>query len=440
MKLIKWALLMLSMGAAFCILPAQALAEEEVDRYGIFYSPPARVDALFAATLDAMPYSSIEELAADRPDIGPDKMWTGRWSGGVLPSLDALEEMEAEFGDMPEYWQLRYVAGGGKYLWDRVHHLKRATEVAPDDPASLYFYARELYRGTKYTGPDGEAAEYGGIEQYRRKRERAEMMERAAKMDGQNAYYYSEAGEAWSFLGEYPHVMELFKKGNWCLQNEKVNLFPFSYIIRNLDTIPRRFPDRYLLATMFGYFMEYPDYVRSKNIADEIIIIVSLSGNMDYMSIAHRWACRMGARNYASPYDGLVACALTNRFVTDMLELGYDPQGVEANQGFARLAYYRGTIRGTIKGISFGWTKRDVLASIDPFDEPEVVAGDIDAFKLVLSEWWEKNLAESWIYGPEIATYFARMEAFDFNDPAAFMDAKPNTMDRLREERAAQAE
>jgi hypothetical protein len=436
MRLIKWALLAVSLGALISALPALAFAEEEADRYGIFYSEPSRVDALFVAMLDAMPYSSIEELAADRPEVGSDDMWNGRWSNGVLPDLDALEEMEDEFGDMPEYWQLRYVAGGGKFLWDRVHHLKRATLAAPDDAASLYLYARHLYRGTKYTGPGGEAVEYSGIEQYRRKRERAEMMERAAKMNGQNAYYYSEAGEAWSYLGEYPHVMELFERGNWCLQNEKVNLFPFSYIARNLDKIPKRFPDRYLLATMSGYFLERPDYIRSRTMVKEIVTIVSLSGNLDYITTTHRWACRMGARDHASLLDRLVARTLTSIIASAMLDLGYDPEGVGANRGFSRLAHYR----GTINGIAFGWTKRDVLSGRDPVEEADAVVGDVDAFKLVLEQRWENNRAEAEIFGPGMAMHFEWMEAFDFDDPAAFMDAKPNTMNKLREEEAAQAE
>jgi len=405
-----------------------AFASDTESEYSIFYSPPARVDALFDAVMDAIPYSSIEELAADRKGIILDlSLWADRANGGVLPDLDALKKMEAEFGDMPEYWQLRYVAGGGKYLWDRVHHLKRATEVAPDDPASLYLYARHLYRGTKYTGPDGEAAEYSGIEQYRRKRERAEIMELAAEMDGQNAYYYSEAAEAWSFLGEYPHVMELFARGNWCLQNEKVNLFPFSYIMRNLDTIPRRFPDRYLLATMSGYFLERPDYIRSKTMVREIITIVSLSGDVDYMNTTHRWACRAGARDYASLLDRLVARVFTHMVADALLDLGYDPEGIDDNQGFARLAYYD----GLVNGIAFAWTKMDVLAGYDPFDEPEVVAGDIDAFKLALSEWWEEERTESQSIGPGMAMHFKWMEAFDFNDPAAFMKARPYTMDKF---------
>jgi hypothetical protein len=417
MKLVKLALLGLTLGAMTGLLAAPVAAQDEPAPadYSIFYSPPERVDALFEAMLDAMPYSSVEELEADRPDITLELMWADRANGGVLPDLDALEKMEAEFGDMPEYWQLRYVAGGGKYLWERVRHLKRATEVAPDDPASLYFYTHELYRGTKHTGPDGEAVEYTTIEQYRRKRERAEMMERVAEMDGRNAYYYYEAGGAWSFLGEYPHVMELFDQGNRCPYNEKVELFPFSYIVRNLETIPKRFPDRYLLATMSGYYVEFPKYIRIKTMVREIITVVSLSGNLNYLTITHRMACRMGAREYASLLDRLVARVLTGIIAGAALDLGWDPEGPMENQGFVRRAHYE----GTINGIVFAWTKREVLGGQDPFGQSDGAAGSTSVFKAALDNWWKDEWGEIHFVGPAMAKQFDRMEPFDFADPAA---------------------
>lgn len=107
-----------------------------------YYSPQERVDALFWEMV-----GWFEPVPLDPSKENPLLNVSGHCDESKLL------EAEARYGDMPEYWQLRYAVENSKrhstsdpmrlspLSEEGFAGLRTATELAPDDPVSLWLYA-----------------------------------------------------------------------------------------------------------------------------------------------------------------------------------------------------------------------------------------------------------------------------------------------------------
>jgi len=427
---------------------SSALADDEAE-YSVLYSPPERVEALFAAFVDAMPLQTREDAlkafqamwdeSAKKNDGKPKAYyWTGLAGTGTdesdyLVREDDIAPLEDEFGDMPEYWQLRYFVSETD-LKERIRLLQKATEVAPDDAVSLYLYWRVMadtwgpYRGLglKYEekGQAGLTPEELNI--YRNWPQLpAEGMERAARMEGGNAMMYYWTAQMYARLGEYEHVLELLELGNNCPHNVEVNLFPASYMYARLDELTDMVGANRVgcLATLKMYLdaQPLPNYIKLKDTVKEMCVAANLNGDLEALNTVHRFACRFGETQDARLIQQLVAKVLVGVLSDHVLYL-WGPMDPEDVRGFNGLYHKLGMVLGMISGSQVcsrhfadaytgGW-----LPSFSYNEEPLKPEELMKLFDQgPVGEEFEIK-----VLGRSIAGIFEDMESFDYTDPAAY--------------------
>ena len=425
---------------------AQAVSDAgtAADDYSIFYSPPARVDALFAAFLDVMPLQTREDAlaafqamwdqsAAENGGTPEVYYWNAHASLNYSVSEGDIMPLEAEFGGMPEYWQLRYYLSLAEPP-ERILLLQKAIGAAPDDAVSLYIYWKELAgdwgpyhnlwmkcesEGAESLTPE-ELSIYCNWPQLP-----AGEVERVARMDGRNAMMYYWTAQLYARLGEYEHVLELLELGNNCPHNVEVHAFPMSYVYARPGELQDIVgADRVgCLASLKMRLDAYPipNYNKLKDMVKEMCVAANLNGDVNALNAVHRYTCRFGQTRNARLIQRLIANVLAGVLADHVVSL-WDPMDPEDARGFNILCHKRGMVKGMLEGSKLsskyysdsypdGWPPS--FAYLNEPLEPEKLVRLFSQGPV--NEDFEIN-----VLGKSIAGIFEDMEAFDYTDPAAF--------------------
>ena len=384
------------------------------DDYTIFFSPPEKLDALFDAMMDAIPYASLEDFVEKNPGMIYAEF---SWEKKPKTDLASLKALQSKFGDMPEYWQMMYAFG----VCDRKErsiYLNKAYHLFLRDPATVYFYAR--YSLT----PGGDSTDTQHLitaDTYAQKRTAAALIARAAELDGSNSFYWYEAANAISQCGGVEETLDYIRHGNECPVSELVEPFPFSYIARHHDELPARYPDKYLLLQPWEFNERLSSLISYKNMLRNVTTGVSLSGELGWLTDAHRMACHFASQRYApfmvvlmgSVFDGILSRAA--------IDLGYAPETPEEVNGFALFQNKRGEINGLCKAASYAGSdelkKRlglegMALSSLELTDP---------RFKECLQYNWQNDSDFFRVVLPHIQTQYERLIPFDFANPGDYI-------------------
>lgn len=394
--------------------------------YSVYYSPPGRLDALFAAFMDAIPYASIESYQIQHLLVNAREFW-----GQALPkpSPEALVAMEGRFGDMPEYWQLMYVySTAGDEDEKDIKYLEKACEVAPNDPVSQYYFAYYgLYSGQKES--DDDYSVEATLGHYDITARAAEGLLKAAEMDGQNAFYYYQAALGAMQDSGCEEAIALLKQGNGQPVNVLIELFPYSYIVEHHDLLPQLYPKKYLLLTALENEDMVLMLVKTKDLYKQLVVGVSLSGDISWMTEAYRSACRLGMQDSGADItflSGLVMIAVVTNGAT---ELGYGASDAEERDALdlaikekTRISdAYTSALKDFMdKQLNrFGYDGYNDVILVLGIPIPFVI-GDTN-FKEYLKASWDYKT--EWLREgmPAAKAQIQGLLTFDFNNPSMFI-------------------
>ncbi len=421
------------MGAA----PARAFAaEDEASEYSIFYSPPERLDALFWAIVDCYPVRDLAEgkawylknAAELKAEVGP----TGKYTppdfskGPLWLDEERFAALEGDYGDMPEYWQARYFFERVRTGQVNNDFLERACEVAPDDPASAYFLADARRRQAESRMEDVEDPFAEQLKRREAMREAADVMVSCAKREPQNAFYYYEAAFVIRKLGEYERVTELLQLGNSAPVNECVQLFPQSYIVRNLREIREQDDGsgkfRLLSFALINAPQTTQDFVELREMINEYQVIVSLSGDVELLNVLHVFACRYGQQRYSQMLQQLVAVVLVGMITDVPKETGAIRFDEDTLRSLSRMS----SLRGAMKGLVMSRREWCNFLRDEGFTEGVPVAYSFSAVPPTPEDvwnqyvtWWEAQILDYLYMGPQIARQFEKMEMYCYQTDGA---------------------
>lgn len=390
-----------------------AVLPPPADDYTIFYSPPERIDALFAAFMDAIPYVSVEDYAAKNPGATYMEFMTK-----MMPPLDlgALKALQPRFGDMPEYWQMMFLFGEGSRS-ERSIYLAKAYRLFPYDPATVYFYGRYAVMPS---GDDTDKPEIDGITHYRLEREVAQLVVRAAELDAHNSFYLFEAALLVSSCGGIEDVLDNLRRGNECPVSEWVDPFPLSYIQRHREDLPMAYPQKYLFLARFRFPEAFRARIDYKIMFRDLASCVSMSGELGWLTDAHRMSCRYATQRYGEMMTALMGGVFEGILSREAVDLGYAPETPEEVSGFAMFENKRGQVSGQLQAVSFA--NSDELNRLTGANWEELYTMKVSdpRFKEYLRLGWEHDSNYARLYAPHVWKQYERLIAFDFADPGAY--------------------
>ena len=345
------------------ITPARPFAaEDEAAEYSMFFSPPERVDALFWAIVDCCPVRDLAEakerfLAGNEGDSFSKRELVEM---GLWPSEESLAALEADFGDMPEFWQaLCYF----DMLLSQTRQadidlLERAYEVAPEDPVTMYFLADARCTLAESNLEDAEEPleDQSGYRQAMR--DAAELMVRAAECEPQNAFYYYEAALVMRKLEDYERATELLRLGNLAPANVCVHIYPLSYIVCNLGEIREQDDGsgKFRLLGTAVASLPVPTLAELQGMGEEYQGILAASGDTELLNTLHVFACRYGQQQYASLIQALIAARLIRMINESAVEIGAVSGDPDTLKSLASMNRVHGAGLGLVTGC-FMWGK-----------------------------------------------------------------------------------
>jgi hypothetical protein len=373
------------------------------DNYTIFYSPPEKLDALFDAFVAAIPYDGVDDFAVENPVEPGQQFYT---FGAIWPDEEKLAALRDEFGYMPEYWQLRYSFAVQDYQ-EKTKYLAKAYSLFPQDPATVYFYALNCVL-------PGAAKAASDAKSMRIEQAVVELMKQAAALDGKNAFYCYEAAFYSSNYAGVDGAMPLIIDGNNRPVSEYVSLFPYSYMVRNMQRIQDLYPEKHLLLASIMMSEALPSFIKRKDFVKEIEAGVNLSGNLDWLTETNRYMCRYGGANYASRLQILVALAMLPSLRNCAFDLGLVPDSAKAVKGWMYLADIKASALGFIRGYSTiaGEGYYEYLADEKPMDAA--------ILRRHLETYWKDEYAYQNGIRARLRQSLDKAASFDFSDPAAF--------------------
>lgn len=424
MKQLGRLVLVLTLAAlsAILLLPPAVAADRSAEspgdsEYSVFYSPPERVDALFAAVMDAMPAQDMTEARALWPED----------DGGmpqfnlVRPDEDSVAALEADFGDMPEYWQLRYNVSGG-YSFERLWMLQKAVSAAPDDPLSLYCLGNESYTAAGRRNNTGlDEWRISDDEAAALRQEAVEHICQAAELGADNAFHSYEAAFFLHLGGAEPErVLELLRKGNGAPRNEWAAMFPAGYINREMNAIRQRYSEneRYALALPWLVSLALPRFKDRIDMVKNLAQAAVETKDTDTLSTLHRFAYRYASAGHCTLLQAIVGARMGSAVARRGQEMSVGNGDPAAVRGFIRLNRLGGMVAGRISGATLGWKWRaiselglDADGDADIWEQPFWDNAD---------RLWDLKLMEQEVLHLNSRNYIGALLEFDYGDPAAF--------------------
>ena len=386
------------------------------------YSESDRVRELFWAM-----------IAAQEPDTWWALLWTRSFAWGPTINKPGLARMESRFGDMPEYWQLRYVLSDAQasraYMEDNaksgketddlyydippgdITFLEKAVEVAPDDAVSLYLLSRMRYKNDD----DNVTREEVLIESLRR----------CIHLDPDQAFYHYELARYLEILGEQEEALAELAAGNQALRNDYITYFPLSHIKRDYWAI-----DFLAGGLDYLYLDEWmnadPDslnYIKVKDFAKEVVIRFNMSGDSEALNVFHRYAARLGKQRGAHHFQVHLAPVLMQVLQAGAREAGLfgEEDDKEQLRAYSRLVRLTGEAMGQMKGAT-------AMRGHIGFSE---IGGDVQDIRkywppIWLHRWyrtlWKAEYTMMEFHGYTVPEMFEALEDFDYTDPAAFLE------------------
>jgi hypothetical protein len=410
--------------------PIRAAAADEAPAYTVFHSPPAQLDALLWAIVDCYPYRDLEEAKRDFLQWAEGKDNADVWQMDIWPDEQKLVALESKFGDMPEYWQARYFFEYTQTKGKDTGLLEKAHELAPNDPATMYFLADARLKFAEYGLEETDDAFADQLAKREYKREAIELMLRAAECEPQNAVYFYDAAQAVREFGDFDEVTELLERGNAAPVNEAVQLFPLSYMLRNFRGI-RDGDDGTERFRLLAYALisnPLPNYIERREMMKEYQVIFSMNADMELLNTLHVYACRYGQETYAPLIQQLVAMVLVSYVNTMAVENGaltYDEVTVKS---LAAMNNARGTVRGLARSTSI-WSQFMYDEGYYPggstlFGRAHTTAADAWSYYTVA---WEDQIAEFLYIGPAIAEQLWRLEMYRYGPDGTISRVSPTS-------------
>jgi tetratricopeptide (TPR) repeat protein len=336
-----------------------------------------------------------------------------------VPSDKWLNKAEEKYGDMPEYWQLRYlvldIQAEKTEKWpppnpDANKALAKAIEVAPDDPVSLWFYATQ-YEYDISILPEEEAVL---------------RLRKCTEIEPNEAFYHGELAVQLMGLGELDEAMESFRQACECTKNTHIAAFPTGY-----GRFLRKPPNR-KERELAGYFssalssdLYKRNFIALKDRYGEALVVFNLSGDLEILNTMHQYACSYGMRDNRSVIQALVARLCLKRLADGVQDSGLWEGDARAEASAERL-------QAKLEEI------REVLRA-QPDSPP-------DRFFDIGSGGMPQRLADkSWLnnYGRMLVEFetqprqaaeehnaiLREMAKFDYTNPAAFAEEKGESGD-----------
>ena len=409
-------------------IEAEAPAEQPLEEPKAYYSPDERLWELFRGIIDSYPQSlddarlwfiqkSTEISVQDLLQSGISErklLGTPLW-----PDIRRLKALEPRFGDMPEYWQGMYLFDVEKAWSERIKHLQKALNAAPNDPVSKFFLAREKALQAREEWSNSN----GSLDAYQHKRqtflESADIMADVGGSTG-NAFCFYESARLLSELGEYQRVTELLKKGNDAPANFKIEPFPLTFIKQRISEIRTEDGSKGKFRLLAFLAMNQPveDYVRLKVMMREYQVIISLSGNKELLNVIHRFTCKFGQQKYTGLMEQMVGAALTAMAQATYEELSSDTWTKRQHRAFLQLDRYRQAVRGYFRGISLA---RDFERMKQGKSANELVDATPEVYWDYFINWWlEQEFYQKHLY-QYIESNFRKMGEFDFTNPEGYI-------------------
>ena len=421
MRFVKLVLLGATISAWFFFASAglrSAIADDYSTGYYLSYSPSERLVKLFDAILDC--YYELPSGEIPKSDDYYPLMQI---------NYSKLKALEARFGDMPEYWEVRwaYLDPGSELrtkskdkqyseselarLCNKI--LFKAVELSKRDPHYLFLYITNYRPET-----EEEALKFEEISADR-------LKEAIARDPDEATYHYFRAYYLWR-IGEIDQALQEFDAGNRATKYSDHSLmFPRTYAIALSEKLAEN-PDAYnpqkvlkilhLLTTI-----PVQNYIKLKDINKEALVAFYLGGGWEMVNILHRHAVRMGTRKWAPRIERLTAYVLIESLPDSILS-----SGVYANlssldaHGYFLLGHQLGRLSAILT------RKPETSSELNTF-YGATEAGEethFDSNQRKVSEFVMKRIKgilSEFQLDPAVEYIFERVGKFDYANPAGFL-------------------
>jgi hypothetical protein len=398
-----------------CLAPTPSVAADTPE-YSIFHSQPDRLEALLWAIVDCYPYKNLDEAKREYLRLANGR--TENPAAALWPDEKKLAALEGEYGDMPEYWQARYFFNWRQADRGDVEPLRTARRLAPDNPAGMYFLADALLQqAVDMQEEEGASADQKATQPLII--EAAELMNQAASSEPRNAFYFYEAVRAEYKLGHTEKVLELLRQGNAAPINEVAQLFPVSYILRNMREI-RANDDgsgKFHLLTFDLVSMPVPSLAERRNMLKELAAGLADSRDVELLNTLHIYACRFGEERYASLIQVLIASGLVNLLSTAAIDDKIISTDSDTLKMLGGMYLARGSITGIVKSYNVWgqYIQDEGLLQGSLFLQTESVTSPEDEWEqfMVL---WQTIMAESLYISVAVADEFRGLERYRYHE------------------------
>ncbi len=399
-----------------CVLSAPSSAADEPE-YTIFQSQPGRLEALLWAIVDCYTYATLEEAKANF--IGKYEAPETTLEPNLWPDENRLAALEGEFGDMPEYWQARYFYDDVKSQNGKTDYLEQAMELSSCEPADLYLIADAFMRQARDNEKNAADASMAAKANEAYYAKAADLMAQATKSEPRNAFYCYEAARPLVKLGRTEEAMEMIRLGNKAPVNEAVQLFPVSYILRNMEGI-RTKDDGSGMYKLLSFSLAYtavPMLAERREMFNSFTKDPANAYDTELLNTLHLYSCRFGEQNYASLIQALIAAGMTNLVRTYYIDSGTVSAKPDSLKRLGEMYALHGRVNGMVKSIS-AWEEyiqamgyRSEGLSLYYEDSPT----SEQSWRMFLG-LWDSLIAEFRYVVPEIGNAFRSLEEFRYHD------------------------
>ena len=311
------------------VLPLLAYCVVAVLAYSIKPTPINTGDALYDKYLAWV----ADDLANNyRGSIA--KPYGNRWgSAGYSVNLDPFASWEAEFGNDPRYWMLRYRHSMGTRIdeWGfsefNISYLEQAYELGVVDGAILFILLKEMdsnfsnesdYNSTNIPHSPKAAADYQKFKRSEIDRQvgtehnqlLAELLEVAG--DESLPHYYAALCDGQR--GNYEQAFLHLSEGNQAPNNSSLIGFPIERVSLDLRSATP-LPDKLISGLILGeeVALLLPDFIEIKNLGKVLVSDAVSRNDRAALDEFHTFACRYGGLGGGSVMTHLVGTVLVGQ-------------------------------------------------------------------------------------------------------------------------------
>jgi len=388
------------------LFPRASATAPPRDEHWFYYSSPERVDALFWDMVSALKPLTVRMLTSK------DLTNEGLGSFDNIPSDKWLKAAERKYGDMPEYWQLRFmVENYGK----RTHTItvnqaiERAVQAAPDDPVSYWLYA----------------VEYNYGEMPAKDEETARRIRQCTELAPEQAFYYGELAVWLNRCGYFDEAVENIRQATGAPTQTYIAPFPVGYVRyllgkdSNLSSSQITGLAAFLNCRLGRWFLTRTK-IYDGDVFDDGLSRLGEPGDMSTLNVLHHYACSRGLQDGAGTIEMLQAIIFVRTLTDGVEKAGVWKGDKDALKGLERMVDLRKQSVDAAKS-----QPASTLSQYINYDIENMTCTPVKEGSAWLPDFESEIVAYELQPDPredDLRRLLREMAKFDYTNPAAFVE------------------